>query len=178
MMPAEWLAPLRAQLAPARERYDALQPRERKMVLAASVAIALALVFLVVWQPVVTARERGDAALHQARETANQIEQLAARAPKPKGSTPAKAAANAGRSLLTIVDLASRGVNGLAAPTRLQPDGEKKVRVWFEHTSFDALVQWIGKLHAQHGITVVSADIGRGNPTGTVDARFSLQGQP
>lgn len=172
-----WLAPAAAQFAPLRERYAALQPRERKMVLAGAACVVLAALYLAVWEPAVQARVRNLQALQQARTTALQIETLAARAPIPH-AVPTRRADDAGRSLLTVVDLASRSAKGLSAPVRLQPDGDHKVRIWFEHAAFPALVQWIDALQAQHGISVIDADIGHGKVVGTVDARFTLQDQP
>ncbi len=174
---AAWLAPVAAQLAPLREHYAALQPRERKIVLAGTACAALAVIYLAVWEPAVHARANNLQALQQARDTALQIEVLAARAPVPNATSAHHGDAD-GRSLLTVVDLASRGAKNLSAPVRLQPDGDRKVRIWFEHASFPALVQWIDALQVQHGITVGDADIARGKAQGTVDARFSLQGQP
>lgn len=170
----EWLAPLETQLTQGYERYAALQPRERKLVLAATAVIALALLFLIVWQPVADARRNNAAELSQARATAAQIARLAARAPTQPKVAPQHA--GNGQSLLTVVDLASRSMTSLKAPSRLQPDGEDKVRVWFKQVSFGALLGWVQDLHKQHGISVINADISARKKPGMVDARFSVQG--
>ncbi|HEU0195850.1 MAG TPA: type II secretion system protein GspM [Nevskiaceae bacterium] len=173
-LPEAWLAPLRARWAPLYERYRALQPQERKLVLAAAIVIAIALIYLIVWEPVADARHANRAALEAARATAAQIESLAPLA--THASDTHHVVTRNGASLLTTVDLASRGVSGLSAPSRLQPDGTNKVRIWFEHVSFKALTGWIRSLQAQHGIVVTDADITRDKAAGTVDARFSLRG--
>ncbi|HEX7382560.1 MAG TPA: type II secretion system protein GspM [Nevskiaceae bacterium] len=156
-----------------RARYAMLQPRERQVLLIAGVVVVLALVYLVAWQPVARARADAAARLDAARSTATQIARLAATAPQARGGSGARPIG--GQSLLTAVDRASRGVAGLAPPSRLQPDGQDKVRVWFDRVSFDALMRWVQALQAEHGVVVDALDLSRRDDAGHVEARVTLR---
>lgn len=173
--PAQWPEPLQARHAQLQERYNALQPRERKLVLAAAFIVLLMLLYLLVWDPASHARQANAAALQEARSTAAQIERLAARIPQ-RAAKASHNAADKGSSLLTIVDSASRNIVGLPAPSRLQPEGDDEVRIWFERAPFKSLVQWAQALRSAHGISVIDADVSASDTAGVVNARFSLQG--
>lgn len=154
------------------ERCAALQPRERRMLLVAGIVVALAFLYLVAWEPVARARVDSAMRLDAARSTAAQIARLAASA--PAHAAPGLASMN-GQSLLTAVDRASRGVAGLAPPSRLQPDGADKVRVWFDRVSFDALMRWMQALQTKDGVVVDALDVSRRDDAGHVEARLTLR---
>lgn len=166
--PAAWLQ-LRAQLDSLRERYAALQPREQQILLAGGVIVLLALAYLAVWEPAVQARASAAQALTDARDQAVRIQRLAAAAPvrhaAPTGS---------GQSLLARVDQAAKRSALGVSPSRLQPDGDKRVRVWFDGVPFDAMVQWLHDLQQHDHVTVENADFSRKDTPGKVDVQLTL----
>jgi general secretion pathway protein M len=72
------------------------------------------------------------------------------------------------------VDLSARAGTLSKPPSRIQPEGEREVRVWLEAVSFDSLLRWIGELETRYGIQVQTADIERAERPGLVDARLTL----
>lgn len=163
-----------AQLAPLRGRYEALQPREQLLVGLAGTAIALMVLYLGVWQPVVRARIRHAEALHTARSIANDLTIAEAEVRARGGGTGGAGAAGSGVSLLTAVDQASKNGTLTKPPARLQPDGEKQARVWLEGEQFDVLLRWMYELQNNYGLRVDVADIERQPTPGLVNARLSL----
>jgi general secretion pathway protein M len=166
------LAELNRQLAPLRARFEALQPREQLIVAAGGVVVALALIYLVLWQPFALARNHAQADLDAARALAARIEQLGAQA--QQGHTAGRALAGPEVSLLSAVDQASKdGILG-KAPSRMQPDGDKQVRVWIEDVPFDAVLHWIDDLQSRYAVRVEGVTVERRPAPGTVNARLSL----
>ena len=164
-----WLAP---RLAPLRARYEALQPREQLIVAAGALVVALTLLYLVVWEPFALARDHQARALQTARSIAQQLEQDAA---KRQGSGPGGgSAANSGASLLAVVDQASKDGTLSKMPSRMQPDGDKQVRIWFEDVQFDALLRWMYQLQTRYGVHIDNVAIERRNTAGLVNARLAL----
>lgn len=164
---------LRAAATQARERFDALQPRERWMLGAGVAALLLTLLYLLVWEPLVQARAQRTAALASSRELALRLEQAAARVQAGAARHPA---AQAGRelSLMAAVDQAGKQGGLGKAPTRIQPEGERSVRVWFEDVSFDALVRWLHELESRYGIGVQTLDVEPQPESGLVNVRLTL----
>lgn len=157
--------------AQARARFDALQPRERQMIVAASIVVAAALLYFAAWLPAQHARQRQAQALADARA---QALELAALAPAAERARRAPATRGGSISLLAAVDQASRDGTLPKPPTRLQPDGDQRVRLWFEDVPFDALLSWLQKLQNSHGIRVEAAEFQRKSTPGVIDARLVL----
>jgi general secretion pathway protein M len=162
-----------AELAPVRARFEALQKREQLMVAAAALVVALALVYLVIWEPVVLLREHRAGDLEAARDIAQQLERLGAQARLAHPPGPG-AAGGAGVSLLSAVDQSTKDGTLAKAPARLQPDGENQVRIWFEDVPFDSLLRWMDGLQARYGVRIDNAAIERRPAAGIVNARLAL----
>jgi len=167
------LAQLGRQLAPLRVRFEALQPREQILVLAASLMLALALIYLALWQPFALAREHRAEELTAARELALRIEQIGALNQRSHATLGAPVVGPE-VSLLSAVDQASKdGILGKPL-SRINPDGEKQIRVWVEDTSFDALLRWMQDLQSRYGVRVDAVAIERRPAPGLVNARLTL----
>jgi general secretion pathway protein M len=171
------VAQLARQLAPYRARFEALQPREQLFVAAAGVVLALALIYLLLWQPFALARVHREQDLQSARALAARIETIGAQV---QLAHPAGAAPLVGRdvSLLAAVDQASKDGTLGKAPSRMQPDGDNQVRVWIDDVPFDPLLRWMDELQTRYGVRIDSVAIERRPVPGVVSARLSLVRAP
>lgn len=153
----------------ARAGWTTLAARERLVLAVGGAVLALVVLFLGIWEPLAAARHQREVELRAARALAVQLEQLAAAAPRA-GAAPA----GAGQSLLAVVDQSAKASALNKPPTRLQPDGDNAVRLWLEDVPFDALVRWLGELHARYGVRVEAAEVERESGPGLVNARLTL----
>lgn len=171
---SELLQRLRQSLERGRERFLALQPRERAIVSAGTVVVVLTLAYLLVWEPLAESHRQRVQALESSRLLAIRLEQAAAQLQRAGG--PAGGASQAGRglSLMAAVDQASKQGTLGRSPTRIQPEGDREVRVWFEDVSFDALVRWLAELQGRYGVSVQTLDVEPQATPGKVNARLSL----
>lgn len=162
---------LTTQIAPLQAAFARLAPRERRLVLAGAVALLLTLLFLVVWEPLVQNHRRQALALEEARALANRLELIGAEVAARRGNQP-----NIDRSasLLATVDRAARSGTLGVSPSRLQPEGEREVRVWLDNLVFENLLQWIDELANRHGVVVQTADVERTDNPGRVNVRLTL----
>lgn len=166
-------APLQDALTQARERFLALQMRERWMLGLGAAALLLTVLYLAIWEPLVQARVQRAAALESSRSVAVRLEQAAQQLRASAGNNPA---ASAGRnlSLLAAIDQASKQGTLGKSPARMQPEGDREVRVWLEDVSFDALVRWIAELQQRYGVSVQTLDVEPQSTPGQVNVRLSL----
>jgi general secretion pathway protein M len=171
------LQQLREQLARQRERFLALQPRERWMLGAGGVVLLITLVYLALVEPVLKAHASRTAALESARALATRLEQAAVQVQQARGSGQA---GRAGRSvsLMAAVDQSSKSSGLGKGPSRIQPEGDTEVRVWFEDVSFDAIVRWIAELQNRYGVSVQTLDVEPQSAPGRVNVRLSLARPP
>lgn len=169
----EFLQKLRQSFERARERFLALQPRERWMLSIGATVLALTLVYLLVWEPLADAHRERVEALESSRLLAIRLEQAAAQVQRAGGRSGANSAGR-GLSLMAAVDQASKQGTLGKSPTRIQPEGDREVRVWFEDVSFDSLVRWLAELQSRYGVGVQTLDIEPQSTPGKVNARMSL----
>lgn len=157
----------------ARERFLALQSRERWMLGVGVIALLLTVLYLAIWEPLVQAREQRALALESSRAIAIRLEQAAQQLRASAGNNPA-ATAGRGLSLLAAVDQASKQGTLGKSPTRVQPEGDREVRVWFEDVPFDGMVRWLHELQTRYGISVQTMDVEPQSGPGQVNVRLSL----
>jgi general secretion pathway protein M len=150
--------------------FRTLAPRERIMLSICAIVVLLTLIYVAGWKPLVNAHVRREAALERARSIATRIEQAAADA-KAAGPT---ATVDRSMSLLAAVDQTSRSQTLGKAPSRVQPEGDKEVKVWIDDVPFDNLLRWLQELDQKYGIQPGSAEIERSSAPGIVNVRVSL----
>lgn len=154
-----------------RETLDGLSPRERNMVLAASLVVSVILLWLLVWEPIAGWQQRSAQALDAQRAVAQRLAQATAlQQQRGPGQQVDRSTA-----LLTVIDRSSRGPTLGKAPSRVQPDGERSVKVWLEDVPYENLLAWLIELQTGYGIQPSALEIERSERAGTVDARLTLQ---
>lgn len=160
-----------------KEWYAGLQPRERLIVQAGAIALALLLFYATVWDPLtggarakaeaVSAEQKQLSWMRQAAEDVKRLrpesEQIAAQLP-------------AGQSLLGVIDQTAKAAGLGAALKRVKPEGDNKVSVWMEDAAFDDVVRWLENLHRSYGVEVDNITVDKKNVAGKVDARIEFAG--
>jgi type II secretory pathway component PulM len=163
-----WIA--RWRTSAAGRWLDALEPRDRAIVVALAAAVVATLLFLGIWQPVASwssaqnARyERQVAILDWMRAN-----EAAARAAGQQDD----GSGNTGGSLLTLVanTAASAGIQ----LTRYQPDAGGGVSVVLQGQDFNAMLQWLAAMQAQRQVRVRQMSVDAQGDPGKVNARLNL----
>lgn len=162
--------PLTGQIERLQSALQALAPRERVLVVTAAVFVACTALYLLAWEPLVIAHTQRAEALDRARALSARIEDIAVRA---QGAGTNRRVDRT-TSLLAAVDQTSRSPTLGKAPSRLQPEGEREVKIWIEDVAFENLLRWLQQLETQYGISASSAEIERGGATGVVSVRLTL----
>jgi general secretion pathway protein M len=163
---------MNAYLVQLREWLAQLAPRERLFVLIGAAVVALTILFVGIWEPLLHAHARRAQALDASRVVATQLEVAAAELQRSR----AGGGVNRNASLLSAVDQSSHSPTLGKAPSRIQPEGEgdKGVNVWIEDVPFDNLVRWMNDLERSYGIVAKTADIQRQPGAGLVNAHLTL----
>lgn len=154
-------------------RYRELPPREQVVVAVGLLVVLLTLTYLVLWEPFALARLHQQTELADERALAERLETIAAAVTRARASG-LGAVQGREQSLLTLVDQAGRLPELGKAPTRIQPEGEKEVKLWFEDVPFDPLSQWVNTLETRYGVVVSNADVERRAGSGLVNARLTV----
>lgn len=152
--------------------FQRLQPRERWVLGAGSVAVAVLIVWGLIWTPLSNASERLQASVADKQGLLIGLQRVDA-LPATGPSTGAPRAQS--QSLLVLVERTQQAHGLTGAFTQTRPDGTDAIDVTFQNASFDALLGWLIALQTEHGVTVESASFGSTREPGLVSGRLFLR---
>jgi len=158
--------------------FETLEERERVFVFAGALAVFFALIYFLLWAPLVKHKTALEADVSNLQTAVAEIAPLLVHSnsgeesPNNLGSPSTRQG-----SPIVIVDqtLNIRGLN--AYRKRSQPTANDGVRVEFENVSFDELILWLGDLGDQYAMQVQAASFARGSQSsvGRVNATLTLE---
>jgi general secretion pathway protein M len=157
-----------------RQRWEALEPRERRVLGAGAVVVLAVIGYLLVWEPLVQSRDEWRVRVAAAETDLVWMRSVAPEVLARRGATPAGTAPDS-RSLLARVDASVREAGLAGALLRVEPVASNQVRVTFEQAGFDALMRWLETLAQRHGTRVTEMSVQRADGVGVVDARLGLE---
>ncbi|HEX6590714.1 MAG TPA: type II secretion system protein M [Moraxellaceae bacterium] len=153
----------REALAPLRQRWLLLAPREQRALRLLGIFAALLVLVYGLWLP---SRHAADNARGRYESNRDLLLLMQANNGHWQG-TPAAA----GGSVLALAS-DTAGSSNLSL-SRIEPEGSDQVRVWVEKADFNAVASWLAKLSAQ-GLSLREAQVERQAEGGGVSARFVL----
>ena len=154
--------------------FDSLEARERMMVAAGGALLVLFLLYVLVWSPIHSGYDALRNNVEEQRATAVWMQESAQSLASLKRNSGKAAQGLGGKSLLSVADSTARAGGLGSALKRVEPEGSDSVRVWLDGAPFDVLVKWLGTLSTL-GVSTESATLERGEATGRVNARLTLQ---
>jgi general secretion pathway protein M len=156
-----------------KDRINALQPRERIIVIGGAVLVLVVAVYVFGLAPLYAAvnaqakrvdQKEGD--LAWMRSVAGEVAMLSASAPSRPGPS--------NESLVVLIDRAARECGLGSSLTGQTPNGENGIRVRLEGAEFDKIMLCLGTLQQVHAVDVESATIDRTGKPGLVNANLVL----
>ncbi len=157
------------------EWWNSLAVRERKLLMVGGGVLALALAWLLVWEPVQQGISEREQAINNHQALIGELQVMREEARTLRGRARANAGGGTRGDLLSLANSSARehGLGG--AVQRVQPQGDDQVQVWLEQAAFDELVAWLGTLQYEHGIRVHNISLERQREPGRVNSRVALQ---
>lgn len=158
--------------------WQSLASNERRMLVAGGLVALLLLGWALLWHPLALRRaelredvERQRLELAYVRSGVAEVERSRATGVRARGD-------RQGKSLLALADASAREAGLEASLRRVEPVGERNVRVGFEAANFDQLAQWLELLAARYGVEAIELSAERAEGLGLVDARVTLRDVP
>ena len=151
--------------------WNGLQARERQLLLIGAGMLAALAYWMLLWQPLVAARERSRAAVTTLQQATTEASaQVSAILASRKLAAPRPV-----RSLFALIDSSAREAGLMSAQTRIEPLGEDRVRVSMDGVSFDQLAAWLENLDRSEGVDISEWSVDRALVPGVVNASMTLQ---
>lgn len=157
-----------------RQRWEALAPRERRMLALGAFVVALVVGYLAIWEPLA---QRRDAWRTRVAAAESDLAWMRGVAPQVEAQSATRGASLVpdSRSLLARADATARDAGLGTSLLRVEPVGANQVRVYFEQAGFDAMMRWLETLAERHGTRVIEMSSQRADGVGLVDARVTLE---
>lgn len=155
--------------------WDGLQARERRMLGAGAVVVALMLGWALLWYPLSHARSDLAARVARQRDDLAWMRQALGETKTLRAQGAHSRADRQGKSLLALADVSARGAGLTGALKRVEPAGSNSVRVNFEIADFDTLTNWLDALARDYGVQVTDFSADKVEGLGLVNARVTLE---
>lgn len=153
----------------ARQRFLALEPRDRFALQGLAVFFAVLFVYFGIWAP---ANNFFESKLAERDHELGIVKYMRASEARARALKTDRTPQVSGQALLTQVSRTAQQYN--INPNRLQPEGSEGVSVWFDDVVFNDLVRWL-ELQSQQGVTIRQISIDRQQEPGKVNARVVLR---
>jgi general secretion pathway protein M len=153
--------------------FAGLEPRERLLVSAGAVVLVLLMLYLMIVEPIAGNYRELKEGVAEQKQTLAWMKQAAAQVQALKRGGAGNARGLAGRSLLAVVDQSARGGGLGSSIKRIEPEGNKGVKVWLEAAAFDPMILWLGSLDKTYQVkpSIITLEPLGG---GRVNARLTL----
>jgi len=164
---------MKQQLEAASIWYHSLPQRDRMLVISTSVILLITLFYLIVWEPIHTGLEQQKQQYQSQKSIVRWMQEASAEVKLLKRSG-AKTITSSNQPVSLIVEQSAK-ISGLKNNIgKLESSGKNGARTKLDGASFNQILIWLNTLEKKHGVSVTSANIERGDKTGTVNARLSF----
>ena len=155
--------------------FGSLQQQEKVLVAGGSIALAIMLFYVALWEPLHDAVAAMEKDVAKQQPLLEWMKQAAVDVKKLKGKG-GSSKMKPGQSLLSLIDTTAKKDRLGNALKRVKPDGNDKVRVWLEGASFDDTIKWVENLERSYSIHVLSLVVDRKDASGLIDSRIVFTG--
>ncbi|MDQ7074747.1 MAG: type II secretion system protein GspM [Gammaproteobacteria bacterium] len=153
--------------------FSQLVPREQKWVLMGGSLLLLTLIYLLLIEPALLAREQRQNSVKALQQELLWMQQSQQEALSLGAGQTNSGTRSNGQAPYIIVDAAIRRAR-LGTPERIDPQGKKGTKVQFAQVDFNQLMNMLADLELNHGLRVISANISK-MQAGKVNARISVE---
>lgn len=155
------------------EYWHNLNTRQQRLVMIAGIVLASLAVYVWMWEPLIETRaaERERVSQQQALlDWLNALGPVAEQLQRGGG----RPESLGDRSLLGLADETARAAGLAGALTRIEPTGDRQVRVWLDGADFVATMGWLENLSRNQPIQVGQLQVDRARVRGQVNVRVTL----
>ena len=153
------------------DKFNALESRERLLLMLLVVFVGALVLYLAVWAPINSYYE---STLLKRDTQFSLIQYMRASEKQARAAAGTKVARATGQPLITEVSNSARQL-GITL-NRIQPEGDSAVSIWIDNVSFNDFIDWIERLNDRQGISVEQISIDRQDAPGLVNTRVVLRG--
>jgi len=159
-------------LNPLRDQWNKLAPGERRLAIAGSIVVGIALLYVLLWLPVQKELARLRVSVPEERVQLQRMRLQAASIQPLRARSGAKPAAG---TLLSVIDQSASARGMRSFVTRMEADGSSGVQLTLDAVPFNSLISWLADLQDSHSLLIENASLDAHTAPGTVNAKLKLR---
>jgi len=163
-----------ALLAPAKKRLDAMEKRERNMVIAAGFVVVITLLYAVVWEPIFSDLENQQQRYQSQHQLLIWMKEKSSEIKALQSAGAQSTARFNNQSTSSLVERSAQSM-GMKPFIKKQTSDKKCVKIDLEQASFNRIILWLNDMQSKYGIQTTNIKIEQQEKPGTVDVRVTLE---
>jgi general secretion pathway protein M len=158
----------------AHQRLDALEKREKIIVIAGFIFLLFSMFFLLIWEPVFSELDKQQQSYQSQRQLLNWMKGTSQQIQSLRSSGAQSSSRFDKQSISSLVERSSTSLGIKQYITKLDSN-KKGVKVQLEQANFDRIILWLHDLESKYGIQSSNIKIEPQEASGTVNAQISLE---
>lgn len=159
---------------PVSQWFNALQKRERNIVIGGSISFFVMMFYLIIWEPITSNYEQQQLSNQSQRQLYSWMKQAANEIQAINASGGSFASRFRNQSISSLADR-SASTTGIKPYINKIDQSKDGVKVNLKQASFDMLVNWLTDLENKYGITTTRIKIEKSITPGAVNADITLE---
>lgn len=165
---------LKPYLQPLQSWLDSLEKRERLIVIYGGIALFFILLYLIIWDPIMTGYEEQQLKNQSQRQLYSMVQNAATEIQSITAAGGSSASRFRNQSISSLADRSATvtGVKGFISKIDQSKNG---VKVNLKSADFDRIIAWLADMENKYAITATRVKIDRTKVAGAVDADITLE---
>jgi len=156
------------------QRLDALEKRERYIVITGFIFLIFSLFFLIVWEPIFSELDNQQQSYQAQHQLLGRMKDITQEIQSLQSSGAQSSSRFNKQSISSLVELSSQSM-GVKQYIKKLDSNKKGVKVQLEQANFDRVILWLHNLESKYGIQSSSIKIEPQDAPGTVDVQITLE---
>jgi len=164
-------------LAPAKQWLNSLEQRERHIVIAGAISLALILFYLIIWDPITSRYQQQQLQLDSQRQLYSWMKNASSEIQALSSAGGSNIAKSRSQSIASLTER-SAITSGVKPFIEKIDQSSKGVKVQLKAANFDRIVTWLADLENKYGIFARKVKVEKSKVEGAVDSQITLERSP
>jgi len=163
-----------ALFSPAQKRLDAMEARERHMVIAAGVVIVITLLYALIWEPIFSNLENQRQRYQSQHQLLIWMKEKTREIKTLQSAGIQSTARFDNQSTASLVERSAQSM-GMKPFIKKQTSDKKGVKIDLEQADFNRIILWLNDMQTRYSIQTSNIKIEQHDKPGAVDVRVTLE---
>ena len=161
-------------VAPIQQLLDAMEKRERQLVITASIIVVVTLLYALIWEPVFSERDEQRQRYQSQHQLLLWMKEKTSEIKSLQSSGAQSTARFNNQSVSSLVERSAQSM-GVKVFIKKQTSDKKGVKIELEQADFDRIILWLHDMQQKYGIQTSNIKIERQEKSGAVNVHVTLE---